>query len=219
MNRGEQGPQEPSDAPHANALSSGARPAGSHAGRLYPENARRSALLRIGALCGLALSGDVLAAVTAPAGNGAPELLTRDELALTGVLAELIIPQTDTPGALAVGAHRTIDHLLKACVPKRDQADFRAGLARIEEAALAQGGKRFGALPQARQVALLHAIDNGAAPFKGTDQHFFRQLKSYVAFAYYTSEAGASKELAYLPFPGGYTGSIKVTRSTRTWAI
>jgi len=202
MHRGLPGPREPENA--------------------GPHPARRSALLRIGALCGLALSGDILAAVAAPAtaaGNAAPELLTREELALTGVLAELIIPKTDTPGALAVGAHRTIDHLLKACVVKREQEAFRAGLARIEEVAAAQGGKRFGALPHARQVALLHAIDNGAAPFNGADQGFFRQLKGYVAFAYYTSEAGASQELAYLPFPGGFTGNVKVNRSTRTWAL
>ena len=183
------------------------------------DHSRRSALLRIGALCGLALSGDILAAVAAPGKNAAPELLTRDELALTAVLAELIIPQTDTPGALAVGAHRTIDHLLKACVPEPDQAAFRAGLARIESVAQAQGGKRFGALPQARQVALLHAIDTGTAPFNADDIGFFRRLKGYVAFAYYTSEAGASKELAYLPFPGGYTGNVKINRSTRTWAL
>jgi hypothetical protein len=204
MNREEKGPREPADIGPA---------------AVVPNNARRSALLRIGALYGLALSGDILAAVAAPAGKAAPELLTRDELALTGVLAELIIPQTDTPGALAVGAHRTIDHLLKACVPQREQAAFRAGLARIDDVAQAQGGKRFGALPHARQVALLHAIDDGAAPFNGEDQRFFRQLKGYVAFAYYTSEAGASKELAYLPFPGGFKGNVKVTRSTRTWAL
>jgi hypothetical protein len=184
-----------------------------------PDGTRRSALLRIGALCGLALGGDILAAVAAPKNGHAPELLTREELALTGVLAELILPQTDTPGALAVGAHRTVDHLLKACVLEPEQVAFRAGLARIEVVAQSQGGKRFGALPQARQVALLHAIDNGAAPFTDDDRRFFRQLKGYVTFAYYTSEAGASRELAYLPIPGGFTGNVKLTRSTRTWAI
>lgn len=200
MNHGAQGPQE-------------------------PDGARRSALLRIGALCGLALSGDILAAVARPkhgaqaGGKYSPELLTREELALTGVLAELIIPQTDTPGALAVNAHHTIDHLLKACVLEPEQAAFRAGLARIEAAAQAQGGKHFAALPKARQVALLQALDTGATPFSGDDVRAFRQLKGYVAFAYYTSEAGAAKELAYLPFPGGFTGYVKVTRSTRTWAI
>jgi len=45
------------------------------------DGARRSALLSLGALCGLALGGDVLAAVSAPRkAGGAPELLTRDEL-------------------------------------------------------------------------------------------------------------------------------------------
>ncbi|MUI15973.1 gluconate 2-dehydrogenase subunit 3 family protein [Massilia dura] len=184
-----------------------------------PDGARRSTLLRIGALCGLALSGDILAAVGAPKNGSAPELLTREELALTGVLAELIIPQTDTPGALAVGAHRTVDHLLKACVLAPEQAAFRSGLARIESVAAAQGGRRFTALPHARQVALLHALDDGAAPFNDDDRRFFRQLKGFVAFAYYTSEAGATRELAYLPVPGGFTGNVKLTRSTRTWAI
>jgi hypothetical protein len=191
------------------------------------QGARRDALLRLGALCGLALSGDVLAALSASGGaasaasaaKAAPELLSADELALTGVLAELIIPQTDTPGALAVNAHRTIDHLLKACALAPAQSAFRAGLARIDTVARQQDGKRFGALPPARQTALLRALDAGAAPFTLDDQRFFRQLKGYVAFAYYTSEAGATRELAYLPVPGGFKGSVKVTKSTRTWAI
>jgi hypothetical protein len=185
-----------------------------------PDAARRTALFRLGALCGLALGGDVLAAVSAPKkASGAPELLTRDELALTGVLAQLIIPKTDTPGAADVGAHRTIDHLLKVCTLPPAQTAFRNGLARIDAVSKAQTGKRFAALPEARQVALLRQLDTGAAPFTADDQQYFRQLKGYVAFAYYTSEAGATKELAYVPVPGGFKGSIKVTPSTHTWAL
>lgn len=185
-----------------------------------PDSARRSALLCLGALCGLALGGDVLAAVAAQNGAGsAPGLLTGAELLLTGILAELIIPRTDTPGALAVGAHRTIDHLLDACATGPAQAAFKAGLARIDAVALTQAGKRFAILPARRQAALLQALDDGAAPFDADGQRFFRQLKGYVAFAYYTSEAGASRELAYLPVPGGFTGNLKVNKSTRSWAI
>jgi hypothetical protein len=190
------------------------------AGVQAPDGARRTALLRLGALCGLALGGDVLAAVAAPKKkSGAPELLSRDELALTAVLAQLIIPKTDTPGAADVGAHQTIDHLLKVCTLPPAQTAFRSGLAHIDAVSQAQTGKRFAALPQARQVALLRQLDTGAAPFTAEDMQFFRQLKGYVAFAYYTSEAGATKELAYLPVPGGYKGSIKVTPSTHTWAL
>lgn len=188
-----------------------------------PDRGRRAALLQLSSLLGLAALGidaEALAAAAAkPAATGAPELLTLDELRLTGVLADLIIPRTDTPGALDVGAHRTIDHLLKVCTLAPAQAAFRAGLARIDAAAQAQGGKRFTASSPARQEALLRALDAGGVPFTADDGRFFRQLKGYVAFAYYTSEAGASQELAYLPVPGGFKGDIKVTPGTHTWAI
>nr|WP_314547622.1 gluconate 2-dehydrogenase subunit 3 family protein [uncultured Massilia sp.] len=190
-----------------------------------PDGARRQTLARLAAFCGLALGdfalgSDVLAAATKAATKAAPpEYLSPDELALTGVLAELIIPQTDTPGALAVEAHRTVDHLLAACALQPAQNAFRTGLARIDTVARAGDGKPFAALSPLRQAALLRAIDSGAAPFHADDQRFFRQLKGYVAFAYYTSEAGASRELAYLPVPGGFIGHLKVTSATHTWAI
>jgi hypothetical protein len=181
---------------------------------------RRSALIKLAGLYGLALSGDALAALAAggktPAATG---LLSADALALTGMLAEHIIPATDTPGALAVGAHRTIDHMLLACASPAEQQGFVAGLARIDAVALAETGKRFGALPSPRRVALLHALDDGKAPFTVQDQHFFRRLKSYTLFAYYTSEAGSTRELAYLPVPGGFKGNVPVRNTTRTWAI
>lgn len=187
-----------------------------------PDSARRAALARIAALCGLAMSGEALAALAKPkaaAKKYVPELLSADELALTGVLAELVIPQTETPGALAVRAHHTIDHLLAVCTGAEGQRSYRAGLARIEAVAQSEAGKRFGALPAVRQNALLKAIDTGSAPFTGADQHFFRSFKQHVLFAYYTSEAGATRELAYLPVPGGFKGRIKLTKNTRTWAL
>jgi hypothetical protein len=184
---------------------------------------RRSALIKLAALCGMALSGDALAALAAGGASrhaaAAPGLLSAEALALTGVLANHIIPATDTPGALAVGAHRTIDHMLLACATQPEQQAFVDGLARIEAVTLAETGKRFGALPARRQVDLLHALDDGKAPFTAADQHFFRQLKSYTLFAYYTSEAGATRELAYLPVPGGFKGNFPVRKNTRTWAI
>jgi hypothetical protein len=181
---------------------------------------RRSALIKLAGLCGLALSGDALAALAASGkASAAPELLSADALALTAVLAEHIIPATDTPGALAVGAHRTIDHMLMVCATASEQQSFIAGLERVDAIALAADGKRFRALPAKRQVALLHALDGGTAPFSADDQQFFRKMKSYTLFAYYTSEAGSTLELAYLPVPGGYKGNFPVRKNTRTWAI
>ena len=181
---------------------------------------RRSALIKLAGLCGLALSGDALAALAASGkAPAAPELLSADALALTAVMAEHIIPATDTPGALAVGAHRTIDHMLMVCATASEQQSFIAGLERVDAVALAADGKRFRALPARRRIALLHALDGGTAPFTGDDQRFFRKMKSYTLFAYYTSEAGSTLELAYLPVPGGFKGNFPVRKNTRTWAI
>lgn len=181
---------------------------------------RRSALIKLAGLCGLALSGDALAALAASGkAPAAPELLSADALALTAVLAEHIIPATDTPGALAVGAHRTIDHMLMVCATASEQQSFIAGLERVDAMALAADGKRFRALPAKRRVVLLHALDGGSAPFTAEDQRFFRKMKSYTLFAYYTSEAGSTLELAYLPVPGGFKGNFPVRKNTRTWAI
>jgi hypothetical protein len=186
-----------------------------------PDHARRTALRQLAALCGLAGLGldEAFAAPKRPAKNAPPELLTLAELKLTGVLADLIIPRTDTPGALDAGVQRTVDHMLAHCAPAPAQAAFRAGLARIDAVARTQDGKDFGQLSAARQTALLHALDAGSAPFTAGDQGAFRQLKGYVAFAYYTSEPGATRELAYLPVPGGFVGDVKVTSATRTWAL
>ena len=187
---------------------------------------RRSALIKLAGLCGLAVSGDALAALagsakanTSKAATSAPGLLSPEALALTAVLAEHIIPATDTPGALAVGAHRTIDHMLLACATASEQKSFVDGLARVDALAMEADGKRFRALAPKRRVALLQALDAGTAPFNGDDQLFFRKLKSYTLFAYYTSEAGATRELAYLPVPGGFKGNFPLRKNTRTWAI
>ncbi len=182
-----------------------------------PSAARRSTLLRLAGLCGLALSGEALAALAAPAGK--VRLLAPDALKLTGVLAEMIIPATDTPGALAVGAHITIDQMLRVCTPAAGQAQFIAGLARVDEVAKAQEGKLFIALSKARQVALMQAMEAGKAPFAAQDSEFFRQLKRQTVFAYYTSEPGATRELKYLPIPGGYKGNVPFKKIGRTWAL
>lgn len=167
--------------------------------------------MHIATLCGLAPPGGALALPSAGLAYQ-PVFLTPAEFRLTEVLAELIIPATDTPGATAVSAHRVIDTLLGACSSARDQQRFTHGLAMLDASAVQRYGQRYTALVPARQAVLLRALDTGKAPFTPEHRAFFVQLKSLTLFAYYTSKAGAMRGLNCLPVPGSYKSSVAFGR-------
>src|SRR5256885_15528639 len=82
---------------------------------------RRQALSRVALLLGGAISAPTLAgaldaatrrAWTAPPLDWAPRTLDPGQLELVAVMAEHIVPQTDTPRARAAGVLRFVDSLL-----------------------------------------------------------------------------------------------------------
>ncbi len=186
------------------------------------EHPRRKAMKQIAGLLGLALSAqslDLLAASSPESRKRATKFLTADELQMTGEIAELIIPATDTPGALAVDVHGFIDQYLAECVSKDEQQSFRAGLKRINAVAEDKFHKTFSTCTHKQQVQLLTALEKLDMGFIQDDKNFFHQMKSYTLFGYYTSEAGASQELAFLPVPGGYQGNFPFAKIGKAWSL
>lgn len=186
------------------------------------EHPRRTAIKQIAGLLGLALSAhslDVLAASNTNSRKLTTKLLSAEELQMTGEIAELIIPATDTPGALAADVHSFIDQFLAECVSKYEQEEFKNGLKRINTVAEDNFHKTFLACTHKQQVQLLTAVEKKEMGFTQDDKDFFRHLKSYTLFGYYTSEAGASQELAFLPVPGGYQGNFPFAKIGKAWSL
>jgi len=186
------------------------------------EHPRRRAIKQIAGLLGLALSAhslDLLAASSASSRKLTTKLLSADELQMTGEIAELIIPATDTPGALAVDVHGFIDQYLAECISKYEQEQFKNGLKKINAVAEDKFHKTFLACTHKQQVQLLTALEKMDMGFTRDDKDFFRQMKSYTLFGYYTSEAGASQELAFLPVPGGYQGNFPFAKIGKAWSL
>lgn len=50
-------------------------------------------------------------------------------------------------------------------------------------------------------------------------QQWAAQLRSYVLFAFYTSERGATKQLAYVPIPGKYEGDLPLQPNQKAWTL
>lgn len=186
---------------------------------------RRTAIKQLAVFCGLALSANSLSAlagaVTAPTdfNRSKKTLFNTDQLALVRELGEIIIPTTDTPGAIAAGVHDFINHFVVYCADKDEQQQLLSGLKTIEDRAQNDFKKTFLSLDKNQQFDLLTNMEKATNGFTPADRAFFKQLKGLVTFGYYTSEIGATKELAYLAIPGGYKGNFKFKEVGKAWAI
>lgn len=180
----------------------------------------RRELIKIGAAATVAVSlgfRDATAAQQAAA--AAAKFLTPDEFALLDELSEMIIP-TDphSPGAKSARVATYIDARLAEAWDEKDKADWRAGLALVDRLANETGGQPFLRLSEADRTAVLTRMAQNEANPKKPEEVFFGELKSRVAYAYYTSEIGIKQEIeykgnTYLPEFVGYDVSSNERKS------
>ncbi|MBM3736549.1 MAG: gluconate 2-dehydrogenase subunit 3 family protein [Acidobacteria bacterium] len=184
---------------------------------------RREALKIIGAVgstCAFPFSADELygqhahGADAAPAAVPAhPRFFSAAEFETVSRLADLIIPATSTPGALAAGVPAYID--FTATNNAQSGKLLREGIAWLDRAASKQGKARFVDLEESAQVALLDPLCKAAdkAPaFTGPrggglkarpawkapiEVRFFRAVKSLAADGFFTSKHGLVDTLRY----------------------
>jgi gluconate 2-dehydrogenase gamma chain len=183
------------------------------------EALRRAALLLGGVISAPVVTGLLAGCDTRRVPNGAwrPRALLPDQAELVATIAEHILPETDTPGARAVGVHQFIDAMLADGYAAPDRQRFAAGLADVDARARAAQGKTFMNCGREAQRALLDELDREA--FAQPHGAFFRAFKELTLVGYYTSEVGATRELRYEPVPGHYAGCVPLTEIGRTWAV
>ena len=131
---------------------------------------RREALARAACLLGGALAASTVAGVLAGCGAAAvpegtrwaPRTLSESQHEAVLIMAEIILPETDTPGARSARVDRFIDAMLGDFYTEADRRRFLAGLERVESRARSAFGARFGALSAERQLALVQALNRQA---------------------------------------------------------
>lgn len=125
-----------------------------------------------------------------------PRVLNPAQNEMVVTLTELIIPETDTPGAKAARVNRFIDTVLQKAIPA-DRDAFLRGLAWMDQRSRALAGKDFVGASAADQTALLTRLareeDSAAEDRIGVE--FFQAIKSMTIDGYYTSEIGLRREL------------------------
>lgn len=142
-------------------------------------------------------NGAPLVQVQMPA---APKALTPVEFALLSRMADLIIPATDTPGAVAAGVPQYIDHVAGGNAGMRQL--LGRGCTWLNEQSRKRYRKAFLELDEAAQVAMLEPLCEQADKLKAGDQgelgpRFFKAVKSLTADGYFTSKIGLVDTLRY----------------------
>jgi len=111
-------------------------------------------------------------------------------------LSELIIPQTNTPGAKVAHVNEFIDVFLSSESPSKRQ-EFLEGLQWIDSRSQALFQKPFVQATPEQQTELLTrlSVPNSAETTSG--QNFFKLIKNLTVFGYYTSKVGIEEELKF----------------------
>jgi hypothetical protein len=162
---------------------------------------RRTVLKGLGGLGASAFlspaAAEALFVLRATGAAAKPVFLTSDEFALVDALSERIIPtDAHSPGARAARVADFVDLLLSE-QDAEAQAQWRAGLAALDESARAGHSRPFAELDGAAQDALLAELAKSEGDPTTPLERFFVEAKLRTIQGYYTSEIGIHKDLRY----------------------
>ena len=128
---------------------------------------RREALKRAAWILGGTVSAPTILGVLAGCraehtGTFTPRTLTPDQRFTIEAMADIIIPETDTPGARAAGVDQFVDRMLTDYYPAKERDRFLSGLARVDARAQRQHSLPFAKLSREQQTAIVLDLDKAA---------------------------------------------------------
>jgi hypothetical protein len=178
--------------------------------------------LAVGALVGpsLLVVFDAHAASQKP--DAKPQFFKPAQYSLVAAVSEIVIPRTDTPGAIDAGVPLFIDQLFQAVYAKADQSRYLDAMAAFDKAR----GKPFLQLDDAQRKALvtrLHtealAAPRGAKLAPAAD--FVLMSKKLTMLGFFLSQPGCTQVLQYDPVPAAWKADIPLAQAGngRAWAV
>lgn len=193
---------------------------------------RRQALKSLGIAAALPLSTTELFALarglhgrlqTEESGRYIFQTLDSHQNEVVIAATELILPETDTPGAKSARVSEFIDLLLTEWFTEEERRPFLRGIRELDERA----ERGFLESSEAEQVAILKEMESEAREaldilgdsrrdrrqaLSTVEAPFFSALKWLTLYGYFTSEVGMDKELEHVVFPGTYDGCTPMER-------
>ena len=147
---------------------------------------------------------------------------------IVAAMAEVIIPRTDTPGAIDARVPAFLELMVAYWLNDEERAIFDAGLHDIETRIPVEYGKPFQQLAAAEQLQVMQALEDAASDSPWyefgnvqreyiSDAPFICQLKELTVWGFFTSKEGGSQVLRYDPMPMVVNGDTPLTLDDSSW--
>lgn len=166
----------------------------------------------------------------APNYNSAPvDYFTPTQRGIVAAMSEVIIPRTDTPGAIDARVPAFIELMVANWLNDQERAIFGAGLLEIESRIPRDYGAPFDQLDAREQLQIMEDLESAAAdsPWYAfgnsqreyiSDAPFICQLKELTIWGFFTSQEGASQVLRFDPMPMYFDGDVPLAPDESSWA-
>src|SRR5262245_1467745 len=141
------------------------------------------------------------------AAGQAGRALSASQMAQLRALADAILPRTDTPGALDVGAPAFVDLLLAEWYPDAERDRLIAGLDGLDARCRAAKGKSFAELEEAARAEFLGTVD-GVRGEPGSPERAYSTVKEQLVFGFLTSKPIAELVRTTPIIPGRFDGCV-----------
>ncbi len=158
-----------------------------------------------------------------------PLFLNEDEARFISKLVDIILPRTDTPGALDVKADMFLDKVFAKTYNADAQQRIRSDIAQFNADCKEKFGNSFVDLNKEDQTAVLKEAEAKSGKFNGAvwgtavgEQEpigFYRSIKSMALWAYLSSQEIGEEVLSYDPIPAVYQGCIPLSDVGNSWSL
>lgn len=182
---------------------------------------RREALKRSSLMLGFAITAGTAAAVlngckAEPSLDWKPKNLSLDQIKLVSEISDIILPKTDTPGAIDAQVDRFVDSMLES-YSSTDRETFLNALKSFDAKAEKLHKKKFVECASNEKIKVMDAMVADSKGKGKTSPFFLLREATIVGFC--TSEIGAKEFLKYDPVPGPYQGCVDLNSIGAAWAL
>ncbi len=150
--------------------------------------------------------------------------LNAQQNATVTAISEILIPETETPGAKAVRVNEFIDLILTDWYDDGPRSQFLSGLAEVEARSRDLFGKNFADCTPNQQGEMVAALDDELSKLRDAELrrssrrgassrlegNFFYMMKRLTLAGYFTSQAGFEQQLHRQIIPRAHSGCTTI---------